>query len=54
MTARPAIRPADLLKAVPEWVKMGFEVLITAEGVKVAGKPEAPPKDDFGNVKLGK
>lgn len=54
MTTRPLIRPGDLLKAVPEWVKMGFAVIVTKDGVKVMPKGAAEPKDDFSEVRLGK
>lgn len=54
MTARPLIRQGELLKSVSEWVKMGFAVMVTAEGVKVMPKDADETKDAFGNVKLGK
>ena len=39
-------RQAELLKAVAEWVRMGFTVEVTADGIKVMPKPAEKPTID--------
>lgn len=45
-------RKAELLKSVAEWVRLGFTVLVTADGIKVMPKEAEKPADDFSGVSM--
>ena len=54
MTARPMIRQSELLKSVADWVKQGFVVAITSEGVRVMPKAADDATNPYDGVKLGR
>jgi len=47
-------RQAELLKAVLEWVRQGYVVEVTAEGVKVMPKGAEKSPDEFAGVSMAR
>lgn len=47
-------RQAELLKAVSEWVRLGYVVEVTAEGIKVMPKGAEKSPDEFAGVSMAR
>lgn len=50
--SRPLIRQAELLKAVGEWLRLGYSVTVTADGVEVTPKAKPAKTDEFASVSM--